>query len=394
MLSFNIDAPDYKADPFPHYARMREEGLSWLEPHGFFAASRFADVVAIFKNPTVFKASGLRRSLEPAWLGPHPCTKTMHSLDPPEHTQKRALVNTAFSPSVLERITPFVQSLVDSLVEGFAARGEVEFLTEVATPLTAGTIGYFLSIDPALHSKCKGWSDAYLSITPVPRSPEHERIVRTALDEMKDYFTTLIERARTSPTNDLVSALVHAEIDGQRLSHVELIGYLSALLIGGMETTANFLCRSMMMLAERTDILDRLRADTSLVPAFVNEMLRYDPSSHGMPRYVQSDTEIAGHEVPAGSTVVLMLASANRDPQQFPNPDVFDLGRDARSAVSFGHGIHFCIGMGLSKLQSRLALTALVKRFRRFEIAEPNIQWTHTIIVRGPTRLPLRGLTA
>lgn len=391
MLSFDINDPDYRQNPFPYYARMREEGLSRLEPGGFYAVSRYADVLSIFKNPDVFKASGLRRSLEPTWLGPHPCTKTMHSLDPPEHTKKRGLVNTAFSPAVIERTAPFVQSLVSTLVDDFAARGQVEFVGEVATPLTAGTIGHFLTLDPALHAKCKAWSDAYLSITPVPRSPEHEATVKTALDEMKRYFTSVIEEKRRAPGNDLVSGLVQAEIDGQRLTDVELIGYLAMLLIGGMETTANHLSRTMVLLAQRPDLHDMIRADPSLIPAFVNESLRFDPSSHGMHRFVVSDTEIAGHKVASGSTVVLMLASANRDPEQFPNPDEFDIHRDTRGMVSFGHGIHYCIGANLSKVQLKLGITKLVERFRRFKLVEPTITWTHTVIVRGPTTLPLIG---
>jgi cytochrome P450 len=391
---FHLLDPDYQTNPFPYYARMREEGLSRLEPGGFLAVSRYTDVVAIFRNPEVFAASGLRKSLEPPWLGPHPCTKTMHSLDPPEHTKMRNLVNTAFMPSVIERTTPFVQSLVDSVVNGFAARGETEFVAEVATPITAGTIGHFLMLDPALHAKCKAWADAYLSITPLPRSPEHETTVRTALDEMERYFTSVLEKQRSAPGDDMVSALVQAEVDGQRLSHEELIGFMAMLLVGGLETSANLLSRSMIMLVERPDLLDRLRADPGLVPAFVNEMLRYDPSSHGMPRFVKSDTEIAGQKVPAGTTVVLMLAAANRDPQQFPSPDVFDMDRDPRGALSFGHGIHFCIGMGLVKLQLRLALTRLVRCFRRFELVEPTIKWTHTVIVRGPATLKLRGVLA
>ncbi|WAS91742.1 cytochrome P450 [Nannocystis punicea] len=394
LSSFNFDTPDYKADPFPYYARMREEGLSRLEPGGFLAVSRYADVVAILRDPEVFKASGLRRSLEPAWLGPHPCTKTMHSLDPPEHTKMRGLVNTAFTPSVLERTAPFLRTLVDSVVGSFATRGEVEFVADVATPLTAGAIGHFLGLDPGLHAKCKEWSDGYLSITPSPRSPEHEATVRKALDEMQRYFTSVIEERRRSPGEDLVSGLARAEIDGERLTERELIGFLAMLLVGGMETTANLLSRSMLMLAQRPDLLDRLRADPALVPAFINELLRYDPSSHGMPRYVARDTEIAGHAVSAGTSVVLMLASANRDPLQFPEPDVFDLARDTRGMVSFGQGIHFCLGMALTKLQARLALGELCARFRRFELVEPTLEWTHTVIVRGPTRLRLRGLLA
>lgn len=394
MRSFNLDAPDYQADPFPHYARMREEGLSRLEPTNFLAVSRYADVVAVFKAPSVFAASGLRRSLEPPWLGPHPCTKTMHSLDPPEHTKMRNLVNTAFVPSVLDRVAPFVQGLVTSVADDLAARGEAEIVSDVATPVTAGTIGHFMKLDPAVHAKCKGWSDAYLSITHVPKGPEHETAVRTALDEMQRYFTALIEERRRAPGDDLVSLLVRAEIDHERLSEADLIGFLSLLLIAGLESTTNFVARSMMMLADRPDLMDELRADPALVASFVDELLRYDPPAHGIPRFVKSDTKIAGQDVPAGATVLLMLASANRDERQFQDPDVFDMRRDGKGNLAFGYGIHFCIGMGLAKLEARLTIAEMVRRFKRFEHVDPVVDWHHTFTVRGPKRLRLRGVPA
>jgi hypothetical protein len=394
ISTYQLLAQEFQANPFPFYARMRAEGLSRIEPGAFLAMSRYSDVAAALRNTAVFSSAGFSRAWEPEWLGPNPCAHSMHSLDPPEHTRMRNLVNPAFLPAVIERTAPFVQSLAESSVGRFASRGEAEIVSEVALPVTAGMIGSFLRLDPALHGKFKGWSDAMLSITPQPRSPEHAEYVRASIHEEAGYFRTLIEERRRAPGDDMVSLLVHAKIDGERLTDKELVSFLSLLLVGGMETAANMITKSMVMLTEREDILDRLRADLSLVPRFVDEMLRYDPSVHSLFRSLKKDTVIAGTEVPAGSTVLLLIGSANHDESQFPNPDVFDMDRDHRGSLAFGLGPHFCIGMSLAKLEARLTLTEILRRFRRFEHLEPTIAWNHTMTVRKVDRLRLRGIPA
>jgi cytochrome P450 len=394
LTTFQLLAPDYQADPYPSYARMREEGLSLIQPSGNLAVSRYSDVLAALRNPSLFSNAGFSTAWEPEWFKSNPCAHSMHSLDPPDHTKMRNLVNTAFLPPVIERTAPIVQASVDAAVGAFAERGEAEIVSEIALPVTAGTIGHFLNLDPALHGRFKGWSDAMMSIKPVPKSPEHAEQVRTQVHEMAQFMRSLVEKRRCEPGDDMASLLVQAEIDGQRLTERQLVPFLSTLLIGGLDTTTNLITNSMRILAERQDILDRLRADPSVVPRFVDEMLRFDPPTHGLLRLVKGDTEIVGQPVPAGAIVILMIASANRDPSQFPNPDVLDIDRDTRGLLAFGQGAHFCIGMGLAKLETRLVLTEMVRRFRRFERVDPTLTWNHTLVVRGITKLPLRGVLA
>lgn len=394
ISTFDLNAPEYQSDPFPFYARMREEGLSRIEPGGFLAVTRYADVVAAFRNYAVFTADGLRKKLEPPWVGSNPCAHSMHSLDPPEHTKLRNLVSTAFVQSVIDRTAPFIRDLAENAVNRFAARGEADIVADIGTPVSAGTLGHFMAIDPALHSKFKGWAEAMLSITAVPKSPEHEKVVLTSLDELFRYVTSLIEAARRAPGDDMAGRLVKAEVDGQRLSDEELTGFLSLLLISGVQSTTNLVAKSLIALIDRPDVMDRVRADLSLVPAFVDEMLRYEPPVHSLPRFVKTDTQIAGHDVPAGSTVLLMVAAANRDEHQFPDPDVLDIDRDPRGSLAFGFGPHFCIGAALARLEGRIMLTELLRRFRRFEHLEPSIAWSQTFTVREPKRLLLRGVLA
>ena len=390
--TFHFFAPDYQHDPFPTYAQMRAEGVSRIEPGGFLALSRHADVLAALRTPTVFSSSGFVQAFEPPWVGYNPGAHTMLSLDPPEHTKLRSLVSRAFVSSVLDRTRPFIQGLVDGAVDRLASRGEVEVVAEIATPVTAGTIGHFLTLDPALHARCKEWCDVVASVTPVPMGPDHEERVHRAIRELTGYLTSLVEERRRAPGDDLVSLLVRAEVDGQRLHDKDLMAFLFLLLVAGLETTVNLISKSVMVLSERDEVMDRLRGNAALIPRFVEEMLRYDPPTHSLFRFVLSDTEVAGQKVPAGSVVMLMLAAANRDAQQFENPEVFDLDRDPQGALAFGFGAHFCIGMALAKLEARLTLESLLRRFRRFERIAPAITWNHTFTVRGPKTLLVRAV--
>ncbi|WAS91745.1 cytochrome P450 [Nannocystis punicea] len=392
--TFNLLSPDYQADPFPFYARMREEGISRIEPGGRYAVSRYADVLAVLRNTEVFSSGGFASAWEPDWLRPNPCAYSLHSMDPPEHTKMRNLVSAAFLPRTIERTAPLVQGVAEAAARRFLERGEAEIVNDIGLPVTAGTIGHYLRLDPALHPKLRGWSEAMMSIRPVPRSHEHASHVRAAVDEMAAYLRTLIEARRRAPQDDMVSLLVQAEVDGQRLTDAEIVPFLAVLIVGAMDTTTGLMTNAMLHLTERADLLDRLRADPSLVPRFLDEVLRFSPPAHSMARSVKRDTEIAGQKVPAGAVVMAMLAAANRDERQFSNPDVFDIDRSDRGSVAFGHGIHSCIGMALAKMEVRITLGELLPRFRHFDRVGPPAPWNHTYLVRTMTSLRLRGAPA
>jgi cytochrome P450 len=385
-------APEYQADPFPTYSRMREEALSRIEPGGFYAISRHADVLAALRNPTIYSSTGFVQAFEPPWVGYNPGAHTMLSHDPPEHTRLRALVNRAFVQSVLERTTPLIQGLVDGAVKNLAERGEADIVADVATPITAGTIGHFLTLDPALHAKFKAWSDALASVTPTPMGPEHEAIVHNAIRELTEYLSSVIHERRRAPGDDMVSLLVTAEIGGERLSDKDVVAFLVLLMVAGLETTVHLIAKSMIILGDRPELVDRLRADESMIPRFIEEMLRYDPPTHSLFRFVMVDTEVGGEKIPAGSVVMLMLGAANRDGARFPRPDEFDMERDTQGSIAFGYGAHACIGMALARLEAKLTLTALLRRFRRFERIDSAITWNHTFTVRGPKTLHMRAL--
>lgn len=388
----NLFSPDFIENPYRFYAEMRRNRpVCQVQPNGLWAVSRYGDAALVLKTPQLFSSAAFRALAEPPWLGTeNPGAYTMMMVDPPEHTRKRNLVNRSFVASVLARTEPFIVSLAERLLDGLEDRAEVECVSDFAVPLVGGVIGHFLALDPALTPRFKRWSDDMTNITPTPLSAEHAERVRATLAELKHYMTNVVEERRRNPGDDLVSLLFQAEVDGQRLEERELIGTLFLLLVAGLETTVHLLSKSLLLLSQRTDLMERLRAAPSLIPAFVDEMLRYDPPTHNLVRQALQDAELSGGvKVPAGAYVLVMLASANRDEAQFPDPDTFNLDRGSQGGLAFGHGPHVCIGSGLARMEVRIALTAWLKRFTRFDRVPGPLEWHHTLTVRGPTRLAL-----
>lgn len=387
----NLFSPEVRADPYPTYAMLRQHHpVCQVEPGGFWAISRYADVISVLKSAERFSSAGFRPAFEPEWLGHNPGAHTMLSMDPPEHGKNRTLVNRVFSPAIVTRTEPAIRARIERLTDRLAEQGACEFVGDFATPLTSGVIGDFLALDPSAHGKFKHWSDTLSGITPVPQSAEHADSVRSTIKEMEDYFGSVIDERKQAPGEDLVSRLAKAEIDGQSLSREELIAFLFLLVVAGLDTTVHLISKSIITLSDRPALVAQLRATPALIPRFIEEMLRYDPPTHNLFRQATEDSEIAGVRVPAGTFVMVMLASANRDPDQFPDPDRFDLERASQGGVAFGHGAHFCLGAVLARLEGRAALESLLTRFKSIEREPGDIEWQHTLTVRGPARLPVR----
>lgn len=388
---FDFFDPAFQADPFATYAEMRRSApVAVFNPIGFVTVARHADVVSVLRSPQSFSSAGFRPAFEPPWVGYNPGARSMLVMDPPDHTKLRNLVSRAFGPSFLAQVEPSIRARAEPIIDRIAARGEVEIVDEVSVPMTAGVLGDILGLDPALHGSFKRWSDDMASITPVPQSPEHEARVLGSIAEMRRYLTELITARRHEPVDGLVGALIAAEIDGQKLTDEELVAFLALLIVAGLETTANLIAKSMIVLADRPALAARLHADLSLVPSFIEEMLRFDPPTHGLFRVTKSDVEIAGEKVSAGTPLMVLLASANRDEAVYPEGDVFDLDRAQQAGVAFGHGPHFCVGAGLARLETKIALEGLLGRFSHFEREASPIVWRHTLTVRAPEAVRLR----
>jgi cytochrome P450 len=393
----NLLSPEVAIDPFPYYAVLRRDApVCLVEPGGFWAVSRYEDVARVVADPIAFSSRGVAPALDPPWLGLE-FNAGAHSMvvqDPPDHTRLRSMVNRAFGPALLAATEPPLRALAERLADGLVSEGEVDFVSTFATPFIASVIGSVLGLDPSRHVRFKRWSDILNSAGPVSQGPEHDELVRSAYRELHSHCAEVLEARRRKPGSDLMSALLQVQTDGQALNDRELHSFFHLLFIAGLETTIHLISKSVLRFTDHPDEVDRLRADPALIPRFLEEMLRYDPSVHHIFRQSTGDASLSGGTIPAGGFIVVMLASANRDEARFPQADVFDADRDTRGHMAFGHGPHTCLGLALARMEARVALETLLSRFRRFERRPGPPEWMHTIIVRGLARLPIRAIPA
>ena len=390
MQMINLMAPDVRTNPYPTYAKMRlHRPVTQVEPSGMWAVSRYDDVVFVLKNPQLFSSAGFKQALQPEWLGAthNPIANSMLTADPPVHTKLRALVSRAFSSSVVQGIEPHIRQTIDGLIDGLLARGETDFMAEFASPLPAAVIGLLIGLDPALYQHFRIWVEQMAAIT-TPTQAEQESRIRI-LEHCVSSLSSEVARCRRAPTDDLLSQLLRAEVDGVRLTDGEVIDFLGLLLVGGIETSTDLLGNAMLVLSERPDVQEELRADPSLIPAFIEEILRYEPSVHALVRVTTAEVTLSGTTIPAGSLVLPLLASANRDEKRYSNPEEFVLERP-QATVSFGHGIHACIGAQLARVEVRLALEALLTRIKKLTRVPGEIVWSMSLVTRGPVELPFR----
>lgn len=374
--------PAFRADPYPHYAALRRDApVCRVDPGGMWAVSRHDDIAAILRDPARFSSQAFRAVWEPAWVGYNPLARSILAMDGPAHARLRALTSKAIGPRAVARLAPTIRERAVLLASRLA--GDVEIVADFAAPLPAFVIATLLGLDPGLAGGFKRWADDFLSVTPEPIDADHAARVRATIAELSAYMHAVIADRRRAPREDLVSDLLHAEVDGQRMTDAEILEFMIAILLGGLETTTHLLASSTLLLADRPDLWSRLRAEPTHIPAFVEEMLRFDGPSQTLPRVTTCDVVLAGTEIPAGSLVLALVGSAGRDERRFPDPDRFDWTRGT-PALNFGHGIHFCLGAALARMEAAFGLGALVDRFAAAARAPGPVVYNRTMTVRGP----------
>lgn len=386
----NLLTPEARANPYPLYKQLRDEQpVARVDPGGLYAVSRYDDVVAALRNPRVFSSAAFRAMWMPDWLPQNPIGTSIVTADPPEHTRLRGLVSRPFEPRAVTRLEQRVRTFAHDLAEGLGQVDEVDFVAEFAAPVPSCVIAEILGLDLALHKNFKRWGDAIANITPVTPA-EYRDNVRASVAEMETYLRQVIAARRAQPQEDLVSDLLAPGEDGQTLTDEEVLAMLFLVLPAGFETAMNLLAHSLRLLSQRPDVLALLRENPARIPTFIEEMLRFEPPVHTILRFAMADSSVAGTPIPAGSMVALLLGSANRDERRFADPDRFDMARDQSRHIAFGHGIHFCIGAALARLEARVAIEEIVKRYDQITPVPGELSWNYAITVRGPTKLPLR----
>jgi hypothetical protein len=390
MTRPNLFAPEVKADPYSFLAKLRNDApVCQVEPFGAWLLTRYDDVVAALKDPQRFSSEGLARQAEPPWLGRNPLAHSLATAEPERHGKLRALVNRAFGSTGMARIEQTVRQLAEEFAAEAVRRREVDFVQEFATLLPRAVIAPMLGVDRSMYPRLKRWGTA-MAVVSAANTPEMQQEVREALTEMGVYLEELIEARRREPREDMVSDLLRAEVDGQRLSHEDLVSFLYLLLPAGLETTANLLGNMAVYLSRYPEHLARAREDKAHGVRFIEEVLRFESPVQNIFRLTSTDVRVGDTTIPQGSFVFLSAASANRDERQFSEPDRFLPGRDRQTHhLTFGHGIHFCLGVQLARMEARFALEALLPRIERIVMKRQEIDWLPSLAVRTPSVLPV-----
>ena len=357
-------ANEHPLDPFPHYERMREAAPVFHdEQSGSWHVFRYDDVQRVLSDHASF--SSRMGGDDPSETG-HLFASSLITTDPPRHRQLRSLVTQAFTPKAVDALAPRISELTDELLEGIASLGTADLIEALAYPLPVIVISELMGIPAADRDRFKQWSDVIVSQTRTGAATEDHQATN---QEMTGYFLELIERRRSRPGNDLISNLLAAEIDGQKLSVAELLGFCALLLVAGNETTTNLIGNAVLCFTEVPGTIERILKEPSLLPQAIEEVLRFRSPVQSMYRVTVADTALGDVEIPAGAPVVAWIGSANRDERQFERPAQFDIGRGQIRHLAFGHGIHFCLGAPLARLEARIALEATLARLPGLSLA-------------------------
>jgi cytochrome P450 len=396
---FDPFAPGFADDPYPQYATMRAQAPVYLHPLGFWLLTGYDDVSWLLRAPGLsveddnVAADSLLRQLREDAYGdgaPRASSLSMLDRDPPDHTRLRKLVSKAFTPRAIEELRPRITDLVDGMLDGIAAEGKVDLVDALAFPLPFSVIAEMLGTPPADHERIRQLSGTLVrSLEPVA-DPELIRAILAADEEMSQIAADMIAWKRANPADDLLTALIHAEDDGDALTDDELVAQTLLLYIAGHETTVNLIAGGTLALLRHPDQLALLRAEPDLVGNAVEEMLRYDSPVQASRRITLEPVTVGTSTIPAGAFVMASLGSANRD-ERYWGADAGELRleRDnARQHVSFGAGHHHCLGASLARLEATIAFQRLVGRFPGLAL-DDDVVWNGRMNLRGPAHLPV-----
>jgi len=392
---FNPLDPAFIADPYPTYRRIRESAPVWLSPLGFWIVTRYEDAALVLRDrrfgkdyaANVTKRYGPQILNEPAYAA---MARTMLVLDPPDHTRLRGLVTKAFTARRVEAMRPRIAAVVEALIDRVERQGGMDVIADFAHRLPIIVICDMLGIPEEdreqffVRSRVNG-----RMIDPVPMSPDEIAVANANTLETNAYFDSLFERRRRDPQDDLTTQLVQAEEAGDRLTPEELRANVGLLFAAGHETTANLIGNGLLALQRNPEQWAAMRDNPAVIPGAMEELLRYDSSVQMTGRTVQEDLELAGVALPKGAQVVCFLGAANRDPAAFAEPDVLDVGRSKVTPLSFGGGIHFCLGAQLARIEAQEAFSGLLRRLPGLALPERDApSWRRSFTLRGLTKLP------
>ena len=390
---FDPRLPEFHADPYPFYHALREKDPVHQSPMGFWVLTRYDDVVTSLRDPR-YGRDGFAPLIE-ATYGPETAEgnlpRSMLMRDPPDHTRLRALVNKAFTPRVIEGMRAHIQAIVDRLLDKVQGARSMDVIDDLAYPLPVTVICEMLGVPLDDQNAIRGWSsDIARSLDAIGLMADPDIVARgvAARRNLTEYFRRLLPERRKHPKADLLSLLIGVEEQGDRLNEGELLAMCLLLFIAGHETTVNLIGNGTLALLEHPDQMARFKGDPALIPSAIEELLRYDSPVQWTARITNANVELGGREIPSGGMVIAAIGAANRDPSHFPDPDRLDIARADNRHVSFGFGIHFCLGAPLARVEGQIALGTLLRRMPNLAPQTgATLDWRESSALRGLKRL-------
>jgi cytochrome P450 len=378
---------DMRRNPFALFAHMR-------------STSPVLQAPPPFDHWMIFDYDGVKRALtdHEVFSSAVPAPRNWFNFnDPPRHTRLRGLLTQAFTPRVVANLEPRIRQLSRTLLDRHVERGEMDLATDYAVPLPMMVIAEMIGIPLEDWPRFRHWSDVILKLSYTMRGMDEAESAaalagfQQVTAEMSDYLATMIAQRRSAPRDDLLSSLLLSSVEGEQLSHDDILGFFQLLVVAGQETTANLINNAIICLLDHPDQLALLRERMELLPSAIEEALRFRSPVQWLMRTPTRDVELSGQTIPRGSLVLTMLGSANRDEKHFPDAERFDITRDPNPHIAFGHGIHFCMGAPLARLEAKIALTDLLERLPDLELAT-DAPWPprKALHVHGPSSLPIR----
>ncbi|WP_353855559.1 cytochrome P450 [Bacillus sp. Bos-x628] len=372
--------------PFPIYNELRAQtGIRYDETRKCWDLFRYADIQSVLKQPKLFSSQRGRSTSKTSIL----------TMDPPKHTKMRALVNKAFTPKAIKQLEEKIKDLSHDLLKQVEHEHTFDVVHDLAAPLPVMIIAELLGAEVKDRQFIKKHSDALVAGAKDESQEAIQAVVdmqKRAEEELSDYFLHLIQKRTEAPANDLISLLIQAEIDGEQLTENELLGFCILLLVAGNETTTNLITNTVRLLTEQPDIVEAVREDSSLIPQLTEETLRYYPPVQAIGRIATQNVEIAGQQIQKGDYLIGWIASANRDEQKFEDPETFRLDRKSNPHMSFGFGIHFCLGAPLARLESNIAIEILLNTFKEFKCTADSLKPIQSTFVFGVKEFPVQVL--
>ena len=392
-VPFHPMDPEFVANPYPMYQRLRSEDPVHRSPLGFWVLTRYDDVVWALRDARLAKEAITSVVAERFGIvNPPTLTRSMLDSDPPDHTRLRGLVSKAFTPRVVEQLRPRVQAIVDDLLARLDGRHGIDLIEDFAYPIPVIVICELLGVPVEDRDRFRAWGlDMARSLDAVLFGPQSDVADRgaAARHALGDYFRELIKERRKAPRQDMLSDLIAAEEAGDRLTETEMLATCILLLVAGHETTVNLIGNGTLALLRNPGELRRLRENPGLIATAVEELLRYDGPVQRTARVPSEDVKIRDQVIGKGELVMPFIGAADRDPAHFADPDRLDIGRRENRHVAFGYGIHFCLGAPLARVEGQIALGTLVQRLPNLALATDRPQFRMSLTLRGLSSLPV-----